>query len=152
MQTNTSGMCGECSQRMNLTGFATAQGRMCFPHLHCSRYSRCSARALFQVGVAFHALPRSKLLRFSGAPQGQDPDGLCILCLSQIRAAQVTGYVVSTVSHEDHASYSPAQSLLLGFLGVRCEHSPRFACVSSGKLISSCNTPARCQPSMFPGR
>ena len=33
----------------------------------------CSIRALCQVGPAFRALPRSKLLRFSGALQGHRP-------------------------------------------------------------------------------
>ena len=33
---NTTGMCGERSQWMDHTGFATAQGGMCFPGLPCS--------------------------------------------------------------------------------------------------------------------
>ena len=36
LQRNTAGVCEECSQFMDHTGFATAQGRVCFPGLHCS--------------------------------------------------------------------------------------------------------------------
>ena len=35
-KTNTAGVCGECSQWMDHTEFATAQGSMCFLGLHCS--------------------------------------------------------------------------------------------------------------------
>ena len=35
LQTNTGGMCGECSQWMDHTGFATAQSSMNFPGPHC---------------------------------------------------------------------------------------------------------------------
>ena len=36
LQTNITGVCGECSQYMDHTGFAPAQGSMRFPGLHCS--------------------------------------------------------------------------------------------------------------------
>ena len=52
-----------------------------------------------QVGPAFRALPRSKPLRFSGAPQGTDPDRLCVLCPSQVQAAQATGCLVGRASY-----------------------------------------------------
>ena len=94
-QTNNAGMCGECSQWKD---HATSQGTVCFPGLHCSvsrmlckgtipsgpcipctsqvqaaQGLRGSARELFPMVPAFHALPRSKLLRVSGALQGHRP-------------------------------------------------------------------------------
>ena len=36
LQTNITGMCGECSQCLDHTGFAPAHGGVCFPGLHCS--------------------------------------------------------------------------------------------------------------------
>ena len=52
----------------------------------------CSAGVLSKVGPVFRALPRSKLLRFrfSATPQGHRLSWACILCPSQVRAAQVT--------------------------------------------------------------
>ena len=63
------GMCGECVPCMDHTGFATAQGGMCFLGLHWSG-SRCFAVAQPEAGPAFCGLPRSKPLRSSAIPQG----------------------------------------------------------------------------------
>ena len=49
LQTNITGMCGECSQCMDHTGFAPAPGGMCFPGLHCSG-SRLLSRGTVQSG------------------------------------------------------------------------------------------------------
>ena len=54
LQTNTTGMYGECSQCMDHTGFASTHGSMCFPSLHCSGYmllcrGNCPKRALHFV-------------------------------------------------------------------------------------------------------
>ena len=87
LQTNTTGMCKECSQWMGYTGFAPNQGGMHFLGLHCSvsrvlcktsvpsgpciflhfpdlRHSglRCSARAHTWLGCVFCALRRSEQL------------------------------------------------------------------------------------------
>ena len=96
LQTNIAGMCGECSQCMDHTGFASAHSGMCFPGLHCSG-SRVLCRALSKAGPVFHALSRSKPLRFrfSGTPQGHRLGWACILCPSQVRAAQVTRCLAS---------------------------------------------------------
>ena len=58
LQTNTAGTCGECSQWMDHTGFATAQGSMYFPGPHCSG---------------------SSLLC-----KGTVPSGPCVLCTYQL--------------------------------------------------------------------
>ena len=72
LQTNTAGTCGECSQWMDHTGFATAQGSMC-SQVYTAQAPGYPARALTQVGPVFHAFSRSKPLRFSGTPQGHRP-------------------------------------------------------------------------------
>ena len=118
MQTNITGMCGECLQCMDHTGFAPVHSSMCFPGLNCSG-SRVLCRALSKAGPAFCALPRSKPLRFrfSGTPQGHRlswacffvplpgpsssgnpvlgehtvPVGPCILITSQVLATQFPG-------------------------------------------------------------
>ena len=69
--------------------------RVCFPSLHCPG-SRLLCWELSEVGPGLHALPRSKLFRFSGSPQRRRLCWACILCLSQVRAAQVTRCLVST--------------------------------------------------------
>ena len=49
------------------------QSTACTYRLHITQAPRSSASARSQVGRGFHALPRSKLLRFSGVPQGHRP-------------------------------------------------------------------------------
>ena len=83
--------------------------------------------ALSQVDPVPHALPKSKPLRFSGTLQGHRPNWACILCLSQVRAAQATRCLVSALSQESHASLSPPRSWSLGFLGASPEHHFRCA-------------------------
>ena len=53
-----------------------------------------------EVGPGLSALPQSKLLRFrfSGTPQRQRLGWACILCPSQVQAAQATRCLMSTVS------------------------------------------------------
>ena len=110
LQTNTAGMCGECSQWVDHIGFATAQGSMYFPDLHCSGsqvalQGHCPKWALCLM--QFPGLSRSGFWVFC---RGTDPDGLCILCPSQFQAAQVTWCLVSTLSQVGCVSYSPARS------------------------------------------
>ena len=49
LQRNTAGVCEECSQFMDHTRFATAQGRVRFPGLHCSG-SRVSCKGTVPGG------------------------------------------------------------------------------------------------------
>ena len=73
--------------------------RVCFPGLHFSG-SRLLCRELSEVGPGLHALPMSKLLRFrfSGTSQRRRLGWACVLCPAQVRAAQVTRCLVSTVT------------------------------------------------------
>ena len=120
LQTNITGVCGECSQCLSHTGFAPTHGmcasqalccsvRNClrwdlgcthFPGLSCSgSVSRVLYKGADSVWPAFCALPRSEQLRRRGAWQAHSPHvGLCIL--------------------------SPPPLKLLSFLGARTAGAP----------------------------
>ena len=99
----------------------------CASWVYTARFPQCSARALSQVDPAFHALPRSKPLRFLGALQGHRPRLAVVLCPSQVQAAQPTWCLVSTLYQVGHVSYAPPWSWPLGFLVAPRGHSPRCA-------------------------
>ena len=86
---------GVCSQCLSHTGPAPHSRPVCPPFPH---FSRC--RLLSQAGPGLPAPPRSKLLRLrhSGSPQRCRLSWACILCPSQVRAAQVMRYLVSVVT------------------------------------------------------
>ena len=92
-------MCGECLQCLGLTGFAPAHGACAFP-VYSSQALGCSVRELSEVGPGLRALPRSKPFRFRflGTPQRYRLGWACILCPSQVRAAQATRCLPSTLS------------------------------------------------------
>jgi len=71
------------------------------------RLPGCSAGELSKAGPVFHALPRSKLLRFRflGTPQRHRLGWVCVLCPSQVRAAHPTRWLVSALSQACSASY-----------------------------------------------
>ena len=79
--------------------FCPCSQRVCFPSLHCSD-SRLLCQELPEVGPGLHALLRSKPLRFRllGTPQRRRLGWACILCPSQVRAAQVTRCLTSAVA------------------------------------------------------
>ena len=62
LQTNNTGMYGECSQCLGHTGFVPAHG-VCAFCLYCLG-SRLLCRELSGAGPGLYALPRSKPLRF----------------------------------------------------------------------------------------
>ena len=71
---------------------------VCFPCLPCLG-SRLLCRELSEASPGLYALPRSKPLRFrySGSPQRCRLSWACVLCPSQVQAAQVTRCLASTV-------------------------------------------------------
>ena len=103
LQTNNAGMCSQC---LSHTGPAPSPGA------HSSG-SRLLHREPSEAGPGLHAPPRSKPLRFrhSGSSQRHRLGWACVLCPSQVRAAQVLG-------ERDRCDLSPLASLPLGFLGV----------------------------------
>ena len=106
LQTNITGLCGECSQCMDHTGFAPAHGSMCFPSLHCSG-ARLLCKETVQSRPVFRPLARSKLLRlrFLGTPQRYRLSRSCVLCPSHVRAAQATRCLASALSQFGGGSY-----------------------------------------------
>ena len=59
----------------------------------------CSAGVLSKVSPVFRAFPRSEQLRFrfSGTPRGHRLGWACVLCPSQVRAAQAASCLVSSL-------------------------------------------------------
>ena len=122
--------------------------RVCFPSLHSSG-SRLLCQELSEAGSGLHAFPRSKPLRFRflGTPQRRRLVWDCILCPSQVQAAQVTKSLASVVAsswglHLITFSIPVAQV-------SRC--TMVVPCVYSGELSSGCDPPSGCQPSRTPG-
>ena len=81
LQTNITGVCGECSQCLGHAGFAPAHS-VCVFLVYTAQAPGCSARELSEAGPGLHALPRSPPLRFrfSGTPQRHRLSWACILC------------------------------------------------------------------------
>ena len=94
--------------------------RMCFPSLHCSGSSSLF-QELSEAGPGLHALPRSKPLRFRflGILQRRRLGWACVLCPSQVQAAQVTRCLASVVTCSWGYVLLPPPSQALGFLGVQ---------------------------------
>ena len=120
---------------------------VCFPCLHCLG-SRLLCRGLSEAGPGLHAPPRSKPLRIrhSGSPQRCRLGWACVLCPSQVRAAQVTRCLASVVAATYHLP-RPCRSVFWAYSWCTFSDVP---CVSSGELISGCDPPGRCQPSRIP--
>ena len=99
LQTNITGVCGECSQCLGHTGFAHAQGVCAFP-VYTAQALGCSTGELSKAAPGLGVLPRSKPLRFrfSGSPQRHRLGWTCILFPSPVRAAQATRCLVSSLS------------------------------------------------------
>ena len=103
MQTNVTGMCGECLQRMDHTGFAPAHGVCAFPVYTIQAPGR-SAGELSKAGTGLHVLPRSKLLRRPGVGKRTVPGGLCILITSPVPATWFPGCSARAPSQVCHVS------------------------------------------------
>ena len=99
LQTNVTGVCGECSLCLGHTGFAPTHG-VCAFIVYTSQVLGCSAGELSEAGPGLCILSRSKPLRFrfSGTPQRRRLGLACVLCPSQVRSAQETRCLASTVS------------------------------------------------------
>ena len=95
LQTSNTGVCSKC---LSHTGSAPAHGACSLP-AHTAQALGCSAGN--HRGWPWAAAPpRSKLLRFrhSGSPQRHRLGWACILCPSQVRAAQVMRCLASTIA------------------------------------------------------
>ena len=125
---------------------------VCFPILYCSG-SRLLCQELSEAGPGLHVLPRSKPLRFRflGTPQRHRHGWACVLCPSQVRAAQVTRCLVSAITPslrgESYCLPCPSCSIFWVYNGCAFSGVP---CISSGELISGCDPPGRCRSSRIP--
>ena len=147
LKTNITGMCGECSQCLGHTGFAPTHGVCAFP-VYTAQAPGCSAGELSEAGPGLCARPRSKPLRFKflGIPQRHRLGWACVLCPSQVRAAQVTRCLAIMVA----VTYRLPHPCCSVFLVYNGHTFSGVLCVSSGELISGCDPPSRCQPSRIP--
>ena len=95
LQTNNTGVCSQC---LSHTGPAPTHGACALP-AHTAQALGCSARNRLRPSPGLPAPPRSKLLRFRhlGSPQRCRLSWACVLCPSQVQAAQVTRCLASTV-------------------------------------------------------
>ena len=125
LQTNITGVCGECLQCLGHTGFAPAEGVYAFP-VYTAQAPGYSAGELSKAGPGLHFPGLS--LSGSSSPvlhKGADWVG--------------------------PAFYAVPQSQPLGFRARPSPACPNVSCVSSGELISGCNPPGGCQPSRISG-
>ena len=106
LQTNITGVCGECSHCQGHTGFAPTHGVCAFP-VYTAQAPGCSVGELSKVGPGLHALHRSKPLRFRflGTPQKHKLGWAHVLCPSQAQAAQATRCLASSLSQLGGVSY-----------------------------------------------
>ena len=133
LQTNITGVYGECSQCADHTGFAPANS-MCAFLVYTAQAPGCSAWELSKAGPGFRALPRSKLLRFRflGTPQWHRLGWACVLCPSQAQGAQVTSaWWVHCPRWVVHLNHLPGPSLLVSQVCCKSTVSG-VPCVSSG--------------------
>ena len=122
------GVCGECSQCLGHTGFAPAHS-VCAFRVYTARAPGFSAGELSKAGPGLHALPRSTLLmfRFLGTPQRHRLGWACVLCPSQVPAAQVTRWLASALFPAGRCVLSPLWSQPPSFLGAQWECRLRCA-------------------------
>ena len=147
LQTNITGVGGECLQCLGHTGFASTHGVCAFP-VYTAQAPGCSAGGLSKGGPGLRALPRSKPLRFrfSGTPQRRRLSWACVCALPRSEQLRRPGAWQARSPQVGQGVLSPPPSQPLSFVvsGVLC--------VSSGELISGCDPPGGCQPSRIPGR
>ena len=145
LQTNITDLFGDFFQCLGHTGFAPAHGMCDFP-VCTAQVPGCSAAELSKVGPGLRALSRSTLLRFrfSGIPQRHRLSWACVLCPSQVRAAQVTRYLASALFPAGRCVLSPPWFQPLIFLGAQWGHCLRHAVWLFLGVISGCNPPDGC--------
>ena len=123
LQTNITGVCGECSQCLGHAGFAPAHS-VCVFLVYTAQAPGCSTGEMSKASPGLRALPKCSPLRFRflGTPQRHRFSWVCILCPSQVLAAQLTRCLVSSLSQGGRCVLSPPWSQPLSFLGVQWEH------------------------------
>ena len=118
LQTNNTGMCGKCSQRLGHTGFAPAHAVCAFP-VYTAQVLACSARNCLRWALGhmhFQVLATQvQVLGYSSKAQTQL--GLCFVPFPRpsLSGCQVFG-------KHSSCNFSPPPSLPLSFLSVQPVH------------------------------
>ena len=151
LQTNITGVCGECLQHFSHTGFVPAHGVCAFPvypvqALGCSARNclRCTLGCMhFQVlnhsgsgSQILHKVQTWLGLRFVPFP-GPSSSGDQVLGEHSHPQVRAVTYHLPRPCHSVFCVYN------------WCAFSS-VPCVSSGELVSGCNPPDRCRPSRVP--
>ena len=104
-------------------GVLTVSVPLCAFPVYTTQVSGCSAGELTKAGPGLCALPRSKLLRFRflGTLQRHRLGWACVLCPSQVRAAQATRCLARAHSPGGRCILSPPWFQPLGFPGAQQE-------------------------------
>jgi len=115
--------------------------RMCPPCPHCSG-SRLLCREPSEASPGLHAPPGSKPLRFrhSGSPQRCRLGWACVLCPSQVRAAQVMRCLASAVAATYHLPAARLSGCITGTpsqVDVDCPE-PQEVLVSKEACLQLC--------------
>ena len=99
-----------CARSVLATLVCPLSQHVCFPCLHCLG-SRLLCRELSEASPGLYALSRSKPLRFRylGTPQRCRLGWACVLCPSQVGAAQVTRCLASAVAATYHLAVPAAR-------------------------------------------
>ena len=140
LETNITGVCGECSQCLGHTGFAPAQGGVCVFLVYAAQAPGCSAGELCKVGPELRALLRSKPLKFRllGTLQRHRLGWACVLCPSQVRAAQMTRCLaVRLITSLVPAAWFPVCAA--GVLSQVCHVSPLGSWSQAATLLADVN-------------
>ena len=102
LQTNITGLCGECSQCCRDTGFFPTHSMCTFP-VYTAQALGSSAGNRPSLALGYMHLPGlSRSGSGTQSPQRHRLGWACILCPSQVRAAQVLRCLVSAVTVTYH--------------------------------------------------
>ena len=153
LQTNITGVCGECSQCFVHTEFAPTHGVCAFP-VYTAQALGSSSGELSEAGPGLHTLPKSKPLRFrflGCSTKAQTWLGLRFVPFPSPSSSgdQVLGE--RTLPSCSKSYHFPGPCHLVSWLHSGSAVSG-VLCVSSGELISGCDPPGRCQPYRIPER
>ena len=144
LQTNITGMCGDCSQCLGHTRFAPAHGVCAFP-VYTAQAPGCSAGELPKAALG--------CVHFPGLSHSGSGSGLLHKGADSVGPRFVPFPGPSSSGDQVlGASYRlphPSHSVSWVCIGSTISGVP---CISSGELISGCDPPGRCQPSRIPGR
>ena len=151
LQTNITGVCGECLQHFSHTGFVPAHGVCAFP-VYPVQALGCSARNCLRCTLGCMHFP---VLNHSGSGSQilhkvQTWLGLRFVPFPGPSSSgdEVLGEHTPQVCSASYRLPGPSRLVSWEHSGSTVPHVP---CVSSGELISGCDPTVGCQQSRFPG-